>query len=340
MIKPKNINLALCVFILLSQYVSISTADTITSNDGTKLTCVIILEDAKTMVVETRFGSMSLHRKAIRNIERDTNEKNLLLRGEFSIARNDFNTAMKYYQEAMMLYPSSIEVRERYRQLRDAMDKSSQKELFDYGKKDEQNKEITDENREVAEKHIKNKKNEPITTLILYGFGSYPTGKEYSRSIKEVVEIAKLDALKKAFGDAVGTGFVISKGKLKILPPGELPNYRMKILEKHKVENLGYSVKLQVQCPPSSLLFKLPDEVIEQEATGSVTIDVKKKQNYRITALEEACRQAVLNTIAISPQYQNKPELAGRIFLIEPPIENKVAGIFQVKIRVKIWFDI
>ncbi|MFB3897785.1 MAG: hypothetical protein ACE14V_15960 [bacterium] len=340
MLNLATISKALFLFLFLGQIVSLSIADTITTSDGTRLTCVIVMEDAKTVVVETRFGSMSFHRKVIRNIDRDSNEYNLILRSDFSIARKDFNTAMKYLQDAMIQYPGSQAVREKYRQLRDAMDKSSLKELTDYGKKDEQEKKVTDENAEVAKTHLKSKKDQPVTTLILYGFGSYPIGKEYERSAEKVIELAKLDALEKAFGEAVGTGFTLKKGKLKILPPGELPNCKMKILDKQKIEDAGYAVKLQVQCPASSLLFKIPDDTIEQEAVGSVALEEKKKKEYRSIALEQAYRQAVLGAISSSPQYRNNPELSGRIFLIDPPEGNIIAGFYQVKIKVKIWFEL
>ena len=332
---------SLLLFILFNLFYSISIADMITLKDGTMLTCVIVLEDTKTLVIETRFGSMSLHRIAVTNIGRDSSEKNLLLRGDFCVARNDYTTAMKYYSDALTQYPASKEVREKYRQLRDLMDKSTQKELAEYGKQSEKPElDITPENKEVAEKHIKTKKKEPITTLILYGFGAYPAEGSKSSKGKTAIDSAKRDALKKAFGDAVGIGFTLTKGKVKIFASGELPKYQIKILEKQKVEGLGYTIKLQVQCPPSSLLFKIPEEVKEQEVIGSVSISDTKQKDYKTAALQEAYRQAVLNAIATQEQYKNKPELSGRLFLIEPPSGDVVSGFYQVKIRVRVWFDL
>lgn len=312
----------------------------ITLKDGTMLTSVIILEDAKTLVVETRFGSMSLQRNAVMNIVRDSNETNLLLRGDFCIARQDYNTAMKYYSDALTQFPASKEVRDKYRKLRESMDDSTQKALAEYGKQSEKAEvDITPENREVAEKHVRTKKKEPITTLILYGFGVYPLEGSKSSKVKAAIDAAKLDALRKAFGDAVGVGFTITKGKVKIFAPGELPKWQIKILEKQKAAELGYAIKLQVQCPPSSLLFKIPEEATEQEVIGRVSISDKKNHDYE-TALQEAYRLAVLNAVSTQERYKNISELSGRLFLIEPPSGDVVSGFYQVKIRVRVWFDL
>lgn len=340
MLKLKYQYIALLCLILIGMLSSISTADIVTLNDGTRLTSVIVLEDAKSLVIETKFGSMTLQRKAVISIDRDTNERNLILRGDFGIARKDYDSAMKYYQEAMMQFPNSREVRDKYRQLRDLMDKSSETELMEYGKKDETTKELTSENREVAERHLKTKKKEPLSTLILYGFGAYPLGDNYRNPTKTAIDLAKLDALKKAFGDAVGIGFVVTKGKLKILPTGELPGYQMKVLEKQKVGKIGYSVKLQVQCPPSLLLFTIPDNAVEHQVMSSIPIPANKKLDYEETALQEALRQAILNAMVHLPATQPKTELTGRIFLDELPIRNTVDGFYQVKIKGKVWFDL
>ncbi|MCX7919259.1 MAG: hypothetical protein N3A72_06570 [bacterium] len=313
-------------------------ADTLVMKDGTRLSCVIIAEDAKHLVIETQFGSMSITKKSIAQVGRDTPDKNLILRGDFYVMRNDVQKGLEYYAEALTLYPNSKEAKEKYRIAREKLEKTEQQQIAQLNQSEEKlGLDITPENKEAAKAQLKLTKKEQLATLILYGFGAYPANGSTREKTKSALVEAKLDALKKAFGDAVGIGFSVSKGKVKIYPPGELPHYKIKVLAQQKVEQLGYAIKLQVQAPSSSLLFSIPDNLPIFDGFANVAID--KQSDYKAHALHEAYRQVVLKAIAIAPQLGNKPTVTGRIFLVNPPSEYMVTGFYQVSIQAKVWLD-
>jgi tetratricopeptide (TPR) repeat protein len=328
-----------CMF--LSCLPLLASGDEITLTNGTKLEGVIIAQDAKSMLMETRYGSMTLTLKSIKEVKQASKEDNLLLRGDFFREKGKYDEAMKYYQEALLANPKSQKVRDKYDDLNRKLESLKKSQALALAKKVEPQS-VTHENVEDA-KTAKDLKKDEMFSLQATGEAMYPlyTSKGEDKE-KITIQNAKLNALSKIFTDSMGYGFEAKGNKAKILPPGELPNVKIKVLKQDKLST-GYRVQIQVLGPTNSVMVKLPDNFPLTEAQG-VTPDIRAKSQtlLRQRALEttmlSAVETAVAKELEAKPKNKNK-KVFGRVYPVSILQEALTPQGYFLRGNFKVWID-
>ncbi len=331
----------LLALMFLAVFPIIGQADEIILANGTQLSGVIIAQDLKSMLVETKYGSMTLSLKSIKELKPASKEDNLLLRGDFQREKGKYTEAMKYYQEALMAFPKSQKVRDKYNDLNRKLESLKKAEAMAIAKREDPQS-ISKENIEDAKTANDLKKG---TTLSLQaeGEGNYPlyTPKGENKE-KLALQNAKLNALSKIFNEGIGYGFTTKKGRVTLLPPGELPNVKIKILKQEKIST-GYRIQIQVAGPTDSIMVKLPDSFPIIEAQG-VTSDIRAKSQtvLRERAMEatmvKAVEDVVKKEIQANPKSKRKTYF-GRVYPVSILQEALTPQGYFLRGTFKVWID-
>ncbi len=317
-------------------------ADEVILSNGTKITCVVIAKDEKSLLAETSFGTITLSRKAVISIRGDTAEANDILRGDFFHSKGKMEDAMRYYGEAMLANPKSQLAKEKYDAVRKEVEEYNQKLMMGYSKAEDASPKITEE--DVAGGAAKNKlKMEGNISLQADGNAltpSYlPKGEDKE---KLTLEAAKEEALKKIFPQGIGIGFKAHGDSVDILPDGELPNCKIEITKKEKTP-LGYNVTVQVTGPAESVMVNLPPDYPIVESTGqSEDIKGKNQRDVQTRALKDAIVQAIKRAVKekIDTNVKNKNrKYYGRVFTVSIDQETLTPLGYVMKIRLKVWID-
>ena len=80
---------------LLLLFYTILPADEVTLKNGTKITCVVIAQDNKAVLVETEFGSVTLKKDTVIAVKSDPSDVNQVLRGDFFEKKAKYDEALK-----------------------------------------------------------------------------------------------------------------------------------------------------------------------------------------------------------------------------------------------------
>lgn len=334
----------LCTFLISAMLILYTRvqADEITLTNGTKISCVVIAKDDKSLLAETNFGTITLSRRAVIAIRGDNAETNYILRGDFFHAKGKMDDAMRYYGEAMIVNPKSQLAREKLSAVRKEVEENNLKMMSGYAKAEDESPKITDE--DVAGGQLKNKLNsQESIALQAEGEGLYPSYLPKGESKEKLtLDMAREDALKKIFPQGIGIGFKAQGEKVDILPDGELPNCKIEVTKKEKTP-LGYKVTVQVTGPQGSVMVNLPQNYPVVESVGqSESIKGKNQRDVQTRALKdalvEAVKHAVQEKIQIDPKNKNK-KYYGRVFTVGIDQEEITPLGYVMKIRLKVWID-
>jgi hypothetical protein len=319
-------------------------ADEVTLANGTKITCVVIAKDDKSLLAETSFGTITLSKKSVIAVRGDTPDTNDILRGDFFHSKGKMDDAMRYYGEAMLANPKSQLAKEKYDAVRKEVEEYNQKTMMGYAKVEDASPKVTDE--DVAGGKAKNKvKAEGNIALQSEGNGItpeyLPKGEDKNKE-KLTLDMAREDALKKIFPQGIGIGFVAHGKSVDILPDGELPNCKIEVTSKEKTP-LGYKVTVQVTGPAESVMVNLPPDYPVVESVGkSEDIKGKTQRDVQIRALKDAIvqavEQAVKQKIELNPKNKNK-KYYGRVFTVSTGQETLTPIGYVMKVRMKVWID-
>ncbi len=124
MILSKNMKKTI-ILLILTFLPGLAFADTINFIDGASLKGLIVEEYSDRYIINTEAGHKEILKKDIKSISYDTPEQNLMQLGKLSENKNDFKSALYYYQEAYKLNSDSLAAR-------DAIERVQGKSLANY----------------------------------------------------------------------------------------------------------------------------------------------------------------------------------------------------------------